>query len=364
MRRLRDRSPLLTAVAGLGATAMVLSGPVAHAATPQAAGSATWLNRQLDAGLVESEYYDDFSESWQSYTDFGLTLDVFFALDQIGVRHRKQARILSAIEPRADEYTDAWGTTYAGAIGKLLTAVQAEGIDPTTYASGDLLPRLESLVVDSGPEEGRGKDSPSTSDSSNSFGQSYVVTALAGAGSPETAAATRFLLDQQCGAGFFREAMGTTTFTCEDGSAEESRPDVDATATAVLALRSIIGELSQPLKDEVRLAARQGTRWLAARQVRSGTFAGGRNANSTGLAGTALAAAGRDAAAKKAARWLKRLRVSPGMARRTALERADIGAVAFNRAALRTAKRQGIERGEVYVWRRSTAQAAPALDAL
>ena len=101
-----------------------------------------------------------------------------------------------------------------------------------------------------------------------------------------------------------------------------------------------------------------------ARQLSSGTFDGGRNTNSTGLAATALAAAGRDGAATKAARWVNRFRVTPAMARQTMLRAADVGAIAFDGAALSRAKKQGLPRGERYVWRRSTAQAAPALDAL
>lgn len=359
------RTTIGLAVTGLAA-GLVLAGP-AEAATGPARSSTTWLGNQLTEGLVESEY-DDGTGTYVGYTDFGLTLDVFYALDEVGVRHRQQNAILGAIEPRAGEYTDAW-STYAGAVGKLLTAVQAEGVDPATYASGDLLPRLEELVEDSGPEQGRAKDAPpaaapATADTSNTFGQSFVVTALTNAGSDEADEAVEFLLQQQCDAGFFRESMGTSTFTCESGTAEESRPDIDATATAVTALRTIRDDLPVALRDDVQSALRKGARWLVSQQRRSGTFSGGANTNSTGLAATALAETGRTAAARKAARWVNKLRVTPRMARRTALRKADVGAIAFDVAALRQAKRNGLARDDRYQWRRSTAQAAPALDVL
>ena len=220
MRRVRLSSPTRI-TAGLLGAALVLSGPSALAATPQAGSASTWLGGQLSSGLVQSEYQNE-DGSWASYTDHGLALDFFFTFDRLDVRQAQQARILDAMEPEASNYTDSWGTTYAGAVGKLLSAVQAEGLDPDTYAGGYLLPRLEELTVDEGPEAGRAKDDTPGSDTSNSFGQSYVVTALTRAGSDEAEAATLFLLDQQCSAGFFREAMGTDTFTCDEGS-DESR---------------------------------------------------------------------------------------------------------------------------------------------
>jgi hypothetical protein len=366
MRNLRTSAHISRTVAGVAVAGLTaglgLVGPAAHAATPQATSSSDWLVSQLSSGLVESEYHD--GKGWVGYTDFGLTLDFFYAFDQLGVRKGQQTRILDAIEPRAAEYTDAWGTTYAGATGKLLTAVLDKGIAPGSYAKGDLLPKLETLVVDSGPERGRGKDDTTGSDTSNTFGQSYVVTALAAAGSSERAAATRFLLKQQCGAGFFRESMDSRDFTCDSAAPDQRRPDVDATATAAIALRKVVSKVPVGLRAEVRTALRDATRWLAARQVKNGTFTGARNSNSTGLAAVALKQAGNHAAARKAARWVNNLRVTKKMVSSSKLRARDIGAIAYDVAGLDAAKKQGLARGDRYVWRRATAQAAPALDAL
>lgn len=367
--RSRTRPRLLAGSSMVAAAALVTSlAAPAGAVTAPARSSSDWLVTQLDDGLVNSEYQDP-GGTWQSYVDYGLALDFYFSLTRLRVRPIPRAGIVDAIEPEADNYTGRGTTEYAGALGKLLAAVQARGLDPSEYAAGDLLPRLEELVQDSGAEQGRAKDrfDPTQSwagDNSNAFGQSYVVTALTNADSAEADDALRFLLKQQCSAGFFRESMESSDFTCDSGTTLQSRPDVDATATVAIALRDIQADLPAPLRDQARAAAGRATRWLASRQVDTGTFVGGRNANSTGLAATALAASGRDRLAAKAARWVNRLRVTARIARTTALRPRDIGAVAYNPAALTDAKREGLTRGARYEWRRATAQAVPALDEL
>jgi hypothetical protein len=359
LRRLALLTGTLAGSAALVATTAAPSG----AASPQSKRSAAWLVTQLDGGLVESEYPDG-TGGWVSYTDFGLALDVYYTFDQLGVRAPKRRQILRAIEPRAAEYTDAYGTTYAGAIGKLLTAVQTQGFNPSKYGDGDLLPRLEDLVVDSGPEQGRAKDVSDWEDSSNTFGQAFVATALTEARSSKAADAIEFLLKQQCAAGFFREKMNSVDFTCDSATTEQRRPDIDATASTALALRSLLPAAPVAARAEVRDALRSATRWLVSRQVRNGAFAGGRNTNSTGLAAVALHEAGRKAPARKAARWVNRFRVTPKMVRTTKLRPRDVGAVAYNHAALKQGKQSGLGRDARYQWRRATAQAAPALDVL
>ena len=69
---------------------------------------------------------------------YGLTLDFFFAFDELDAK-----RTVRPADPRrargpAASYVGTVGETYAGAVGKLLTAVEADGIDPSTYANGDL----------------------------------------------------------------------------------------------------------------------------------------------------------------------------------------------------------------------------------
>ena len=336
--------------------------------TPQAAKAASWLAGQLDEGLVRSSYESD--GEWFSYTDYGLTLDFFYAFDALDVRQAARQRILDAIEGEVNGYVAPYGTTYAGAVGKLLSAVQAHGIDPSTYGDGDLTSRLEALVHTADDSElGRAEDAPSDdeSDTSNTIGQSFVARALTHADSALADEAVTFLLKQQCSEGYFRVYMDSSDHTCDGGTDAESGPSIDATAAAVLALLAV-KELGVAGVDTAALdtALRDAARWLVGEQADNGSFEDGGvpNTNSTGLAAQALAGLDRERAAKRAASWTGALRVTKQLAERTAFKRRDVGAVAFSRAALREGKAEGITRGVRYQWRRSTAQSAGALDIL
>jgi hypothetical protein len=357
------RKHLRRAVIGL-ATAALVGGTVsspAEAATARAKTSTSWLSAQLDGGLVLSEYNLGDGSGWQSYTDHGLSLDLYFAFDTLGVRAGKRSQIISALESEVDDYTGAaFGVTYAGAVGKLLTAVEHQGIDPATYGDGALVSTLEGLVVTSGDEAGRAKDA-GTSDTSNTFGQSYVATALARSGSGLKGSAVRFLRSQQCDTGAFRELM-TADGGCEGGTGPAARPSVEATATAALALMDAAPRLAKQARRNAERAAAAAVRWLVTRQVASGTFKNGRDTNATGLAATALGEAGKQKRAAKAASWVGKLQVTKKLVRTTKFRARDLGAIAYDAAALADGRKSGIARADRYVWRRATAQAAPALD--
>jgi hypothetical protein len=357
------RKHLHRAVLGLTTAALVggtFAAP-AEAATARAKTSTTWLSAQLDGGLISSEYNLGDGSGWQSYTDYGLSLDVYFAFDTLDVRAGKRSRIISALEPEVDNYTGAaFGVTYAGAVGKLLTAVQHQGIAPAKYGDGTLLSTLEGLVVGTGDETGRAKDA-GTSDTSNTFGQSYVATALARAGSEWEDEAVGFLRRQQCDTGSFRELM-TAAGGCSGGSGPASRPSVEATATAALALMDAAPRLAAGPRRQAKAAAADAVRWLVTRQVASGTFKGGRDTNATGLAATALGEAGKKKRAAKAGSWVGKLQVTKKLVRKTKFRARDLGAIAYDAAAFADGRKSGIARADRYQWRRSAAQAAPALD--
>ena len=369
LRRTLTRSATRAAVA---VTAVALAGSGALVAPADASSAASdastdWLVGQLADGLMVSEYNLHDGSGWQQYTDYGLTLDAYFALQQLRVKPGKRQAILDAIEPHSSEYTDAFGTRYAGALGKLLTAVLFEGGDPSTYGDDtnrDLLSDLEDLVVTSGPEQGRAQDDPSTSDTSNTFGQSYVATALTHARSPLADDATRFLLKQQCANGYFREGMDSGDFTCDGGTRQESKASVDATATVAIALGDLGEELDGRLQRRVRRASDNAVAWLVSTQKNNGSFVGNgtANTNSTGLAAFALRLGGKRAKATRAAEWVDGLRVTRRVVRTSAYRARDVGAIAYDRAAFDAGKAAGIARADRYQWRRSTAQAAPALD--
>jgi hypothetical protein len=276
--------------------------------------------------------------------------------------------ILDAIEPQAGAYVGSGDYAYAGAHGKLLTAVQSAGLDPRTYSDADLLARLESLVrTEDGDQQGRASDTWAAGDSfggdySNTIGQSWVVRALTEADSDLAPLTIDFLLEQQCAKGYFRLYMESADFSCAGGTAEERKPSVDATAFAVQALLVARRAGATGLRDDIRDAGS----WLVAKQADNGSFAdeGTPNANSTGVAAQALAELGRSAAAARSAAWLDRIRVTGRLDRQSAYAPEDTGAVAFSVAALREGKDEGITRDVRYQWRRATAQAAVGLDSL
>ena len=115
--------------AALGLTTVALTaGALTAPATAAAAGerreptaparaAAGWLVDQLDArDLVVSGYHDDTTDTFVRYVDHGLTLDVFFALKDLGVARDRRDGILDALETRVDEYVASFGGTAAGSL--------------------------------------------------------------------------------------------------------------------------------------------------------------------------------------------------------------------------------------------------------
>lgn len=350
--RSRAHRALLGILVSVGLVIGATSPAHASAATPQSAAAADWLESQLTNGLVVNEQFPDF-------TDYGLTIDFFFAFQQVHVKPGLRDQMLDAIEPDADTYVgDGSADSYAAQLGKLLTAVQTNGGNPSSYADGTLMSRLLDRVVRSGEQRGRAKDKSSFGNNTETIGQGWVVRALALAGRPLVGATTAFLLRQQCHGGFFREKMRPANSTC--GSAN-SDPSVDATALAVTALK----EAREAGVDHLGNDIRSAVQWLLDRQNANGSFTGNgeQNANSTGLAGTVLLQAGENDAANKAAQWLSHRQVTDAKVGGTAFTSDDVGAVAYNKAAFTAGTNDGITDETSDQWRRATAQAAPALEA-
>ena len=107
----------LTSVALLSGT--LVAGPAATAApddrpTGRAKAAADWLVDQLNPNdLVLSGFVDE-NGTFVRFIDHGLTLDVYFALKDLGVARERREGILDALETRVDDYVTFSGKTAAG----------------------------------------------------------------------------------------------------------------------------------------------------------------------------------------------------------------------------------------------------------
>lgn len=304
-------------------------------ATPGARAAAGWLAGAPDDGVVRTDGFDD----------YGLSIDVGLALDEVGGHEDTVAAITDAVRTDAAVYTTFRGDVYAGATAKALVFLQGQGAD-----TGDLLAQLEGLVVADGPSEGRLADD-ADDDFSTVIGQAFGTRALVDAGSDEADRVASFLLDQQCADGFFRASFASPNAADEtcDG-APDATPDADTTALALLVVGPVAAEVDG---GEAAMAA--AADWLLAAQRPDGGFVGsegpGVNANTTGAAGWALGRWGETDAAAAAAAVVADLQVAEG---------PDAGAVAYDAAALDAlGRRVGPDAADQF--RRATAQAAPAL---
>jgi hypothetical protein len=339
------RPILRGAAALLAAPALALGLTVAAPGQASAAQGrpADWLERQLTDGLIHNNVYD--------FDDYGLTADTGMALAHIG-GHRKAVR---QVKQALAQHVDSWTTgvdfgssdVYAGSVAKAVVLAQTVGADPTKFGGVDLIERLEDRVSTAAGIAGRIEDQTAGTDFANTLGQAFAVGGLRRAGSPAAPRATRFLLKQQCDAGFFRlyfADKAAADQSCDGAARADRAPDTDATAIAVAQLQTV-KHPSRAVKSSIKA----GLRWLVRHQKDNGSFGGGpttsaANANSTGLAAWALARGGRCRAADNATDWVV------GLQKRS-------GAIAYNRAAYRA----GISKETLDQWRRATSQAAPAL---
>lgn len=280
-------------------------------------------------------------------------------------RRRVVNTINAALEPKIADYVgDGTKESYAGPLAKAAAFARAARKNVTSYGGRNLVTELEARVTDAseGITAGRIADKSEHGDYANVVGQSFAVRALSLAGSSEAGAARDFLLQQQCASGYFRlsfDKVDSPTQGCVEGAAG-SEIDPDVTAMAVINLVES-GDQSPAVSGAVTRAAD----WLAQRQRPSGAFRGGTstktlNANTTSVAGYALGLAQRREAAMKAAFWVRARQPIERFKCRTALTK-DTGAVAYKQSAVKAARAGGISEDARDEWRRTTAQAIPAL---
>src|SRR5690625_2459795 len=356
---LRRASTLLIAAAvALTGTALTPAASARDAPWP-ARSAARWQAGELTDGLIHNDQYD--------FDDHGLSIDTLFALDTAGVAPKRQRRIIRALRSDVESYIgDGSGGTFSGAVAKTLVAATTANVAPRHFGGVNLVRRLRHLIDRSGPDSGRVKDDASSPDYSNLIGQAYALQGLAAAGVNEPSV-KNFLLKQQCNAGYFRisydDVSSNPTLRCNDAAPADRRADLDATT---IALQSMVAARAAGVGGLGKSINRAAS-WLKAKQLPNGGFRSGTpavvNANSTGLAGAALAATGRTGAARRAAVWIASRQAIARRAVATKL-RNDVGAIGFNEAALQQGRKQGITKVTADQWRRSTAQAVLGLSQL
>ena len=354
---------LISGLAAVALAATTLAQPAAAATdvpAPAAARAGTaWLATQLTDGVIHNDTYD--------FDDLGMTMDIGLSMDEVGGDQALVRQIRSSLSTRIGEYVTggSFGDPsfrLAGELAKSLVFAQASGADPRTYGGYDLLTEVEKTVTASGPSAGRVVNyspAPGWDDYANSFSQALAVRGLSVAGSGEAAAATDFLLLQQCSSGYFR-----TFFTVDPAAANQSCVDgSDPTDTDTTAF--VVSQLAAaPHSAKVDTAIAKAVAWLTSTQKADGSFIGSTftpepNSNSTGLAASALAAAGRCELAGKAAEWVGAHQVGTQQAGSPLA--GDEGAIAYSDATFEQSKTTGITADDRPTWWRTSVQAVAGL---
>jgi hypothetical protein len=331
--------------------AVPAEGLLATAQAPQRRAAATSAAHWQASQLVKNRIHSS------GFVDWGLTIDSAFAIAADGTQPRRLRHLGNTIERNYyAHYAVYHGDTFAGAMSKSLLAAKVLRRGVRNFGGHDVRAQVLHLVAGrhAGFESGRVRDTSAT-DYSNTLSQSYAVLGLARTGGvPQRAVG--YLLKQQCSGGYFR-TFETAGKSCNRVS---GTPDADATSLAIQALVAARRSHAHVAHHAIARAAR----WLASRQRANGGFGGGgvtsaENANSTGLAAQALVATHRLAAVRRAARYVARLQITRVRAGHGPARR-DIGAIAYNRPALRAALRSGVTSSTRDQFRRSTAQAVYA----
>jgi hypothetical protein len=287
---------LACSAAATPAFALTSTGPTSG----QAASG--WLARQMADGSHFVTVY-----SGVSYPDQGETIDAILAFAATKTANNYGASAIAWLEEPAvlSDYIGAGTESYAGATAKVALAAEVRGISPASFGKVNLIRRLAKLLK----ESGRYSDHSKYGDYSNAFSQSLAIIALSRDGGAP-AKAVSFLISSECRNGGFPLDFGQRTCVA----------DTDSTAMDAQAL----------LAAGRRAAALRGLKWLEHVQLANGGLdaAGSTtpNANTTGLAGEAFAAAGWHQRAALAAKFLRSLQLG------CSAKYSQRGAIAYNSA--------------------------------
>lgn len=338
MRRAVTAALALVTVTG----SVAITGAANGAERYRARTSASVVQRALAAnGSHLNGSYVDQGGVTQTFVDYGLTADAILALDASKAGNYQSGKATDYLAANLADYTDAWGTTYAGATAKALLVAESQKVTPAYTLGGvNLLTKLQALETPSG----RFSDVNGT-DYSNTFSQAFAIIAERRAGVTVSDAAASYLLLQQCPNGGVRSSEDATQ--CSTNSSA----DPDATSMAVQAL------LTLPTSATNRTAIRQAIRYLKSQtnRVIGGVHGSGQqravNSNTTALASISFRATGARYYANLTVRYLNRMRYG------CSYPKALRGYVAYNRAAKQEQRAAGAAAKPTDQDLRSTTQA-------
>ena len=364
----RPAAPVLAlAAAALALVGLLLPAAGGSAAPGPSAGAdaaMAWLDAEVAANGGTMPGFSPGS------TDWGLTADVALARAATGrAGEPATVALATALVGAVDDYStwDGLGPAFAGvrvsgALAKVVLVGRLAGVEVSPAGGVDLEVELRGLMQATGPQAGRFSDrNPYAADKSNGFDQAYALLALEAGPGEAPVSGLQYLLAQQCPGGGFR-----LVYADDGGCGSDGQADPDATALAVQVLLAVPPTAGvEAALTEAALAGALG--WLLAVQQPDGAVVGSPpterpNANSTGLVGLALRAAGQAEAADRAAAWVAGELQLGAHAVGTPAE-ADTGAIAYEPARRAGALASGIAPQGRDQWRRASAQGLLALGA-
>jgi hypothetical protein len=340
------------AAGALAIGAVLLPGaaqPAAAAPTADGSAALTWLAGEVQAAGGIFEYDSGFGP----FTDYGLSLDADLALLLGGGHADTVDASLDAIEAELTIYVShpdfgSGAGNSAGAMAKVLLAELLAG-RPTTVDGFDLEAQLRATLQPASEARRGGRFDGDHGDFVNGVTHTLGVLALSRTSAGAPAASIDFLLDQQCSNGGFRgdyDVFDPLTFELDEaastrGCEDDAEALGDATAFAVEAL--LANRNAPGAADAIARA-------IAFLELPENASAS--NANSAGLSGQALRAAGETAAADAFAARVAALRVAAG---------DHVDAIALDPASKTAAETTTLSPAQVALLVRSTAQGVLAL---
>lgn len=286
IRRLLAATVVVMLTAGTAAVTSATVGAAPPTSVPlaRAQAGAHWLAGQVNpAGFVPGP---------TNAPNVGTTLQVAIGLADVGTEKAAFDRIVAWAEANPElAITSGGSDDSAGNLGALLMIASAAGIAPTSFGGQDLPARLAATLGDFAPGL-YGAADPSYD---GAFRQSLAILGLEANGVVPPAAATGWLIDQQCDAstpaatgGWEAYRMDTTVPCGTPGPSCFTCADTNSTAMAIQALIPVASFSG----------AGAGLDFLATVQGSSGGFplgvGGEEDPNSTALVIQAIIAGGED----------------------------------------------------------------------